>query len=390
VTSAAAVSIPPLDAPPSWGQSLAAGATGIALLHIELARLGVASWNVAHDWVSAAVRHPVTAHPDACGLFRGVPAVAFVLQAAAQPAYANALARLDDHIASVTRYRLELAHQRIDCSQTPELREFDLINGLTGLGVYLLHRGRDDLLQEVLAYLVRLTGPLKVEEGVLPGWWCGRGPGNQPDGYWLGGHANLGMAHGIAGPLALLATTMRRGIGVLGQPEAIDRICQWLDRWRGGTDTRPWWPETISRAEWRAGATQWAGPGRPSWCYGTPGLARAQQLAAIALDNPSRQRQAERALLTCITDQQQLAQLRDASVCHGWAGLLQTTWRTALDADSPLIDHLPRLQARLQQQERAAQDGLLEGMAGIQLVEHTITTNSPPLTGWDTCLLLSG
>jgi hypothetical protein len=36
----------------------------------------------------------------------------------------------------------------------------------------------------------------------------------------------------IAGPLALLALAMRRGITVPGQDEAIDRICAWLDAWR--------------------------------------------------------------------------------------------------------------------------------------------------------------
>lgn len=70
------------------------------------------------------------------------------------------------------------------------------------------------------------------------------------------------------------------------------------------------------------------GPQRPSWCYGTPGLARAQQLAALALTDPRRQQLAEHALAGYVSDVRQLSQLRDASVCHGWAGLRHATQPT--------------------------------------------------------------
>ena len=71
-------------------------------------------------------RAPVIADPETCGLYRGVPAVAFTLHAAGQPVYADALAVLDGHVATITRHRLTQAHERIDCGRLPELREFDL------------------------------------------------------------------------------------------------------------------------------------------------------------------------------------------------------------------------------------------------------------------------
>ncbi|GAA2096270.1 lanthionine synthetase LanC family protein [Actinomadura alba] len=139
--------------------------------------------------------------------------------------------------------------------------------------MYLLQRQSNcgDLLRDVLTYLVRLTKPLKADGDVLPGWWSDDGPELRPSPISPGGHGNFGMAHGIAGPLALLSTCMRRGITVPGQADAIDRICSWMDQWRSGTGSRAWWPEVISRAEWRDGTTRETGPGRPSWCYGTPG-----------------------------------------------------------------------------------------------------------------------
>jgi len=397
VTQTERASPPGHDPAPEWGHSLSAGAAGIALLYIEYARTGLGRWGAVQQWASAMTRSPITAHTDASGLYRGAPAVAFALHAAEQPAYATALGTLDGHISALTRHRLERAHERIDRGRLPALREFDLISGLTGLGAYLLRRhSGGDLLRDVLTYLVRLTEPLKTDGDVLPGWWSGNGPGDQSSPRWPGGHGNLGVAHGIAGPLALLSTAMRRGVTVAGQADAIGRICARLDQWRCGIGSQAWWPGMISRSEWRAGTVRQPGPQRPSWCYGSPGLARSQQLAGLALADPQRQRRAEEALAGCVADERQLAQLGDASLCHGWAGLVQTTWRAAADAgsDSDLAAQLPDLYERMDQHLRRhgppADEGLLEGAAGVRLVQHTTAADVAPVTQWDACLLLDG
>ncbi len=200
------------------------------------------------------------------------------------------------------------------------------------------------------------------------------------------------MAHGIAGPLALLSIAMRSGITVAGHAEAIGRICTWLDQWRTGTGEHAWWPETISRAEHHSGTVRQVGPGRPSWCYGTPGLARAQQLAGLALPDPRRQRRAEHALAGCLTDERQLALLTEASLCHGWAGLLHTTWRVAVDAVDPEPFAVPQLLRRVERflhlHGPPPHDGLLDGVAGVHLANHTVTVETAPRSGWDACLLL--
>jgi hypothetical protein len=349
----------------------------------------------------------VIAHPNHAGLFRGAPAIAYTLRSAGLPSYTAALATLDSHIEAITRQRLVKANARIDRGELPALREYDLINGLTGIGTYLLPRcegGVDQaaaqlLLGEVLAYLVRLTDSIAVEGDLLPGWWCGNGPNDLRPDRWRGGHCNLGLAHGIAGPLALLATATLQGITVAGQFNAMNRILALLDSRSEGSGRHTWWPEWITRDEWRAGSAGESGPlrapHRPSWCYGTPGLARAQQLAGLALRAEGRQRLAEAALAGCVTDPQQLDHLVDASICHGWAGLLHTTWRAALDGgpDCELAAVLPDLRTRLNEfldrHGEPADRGLLEGAAGIELVQHAQATGTVA-TGWDACLLVGG
>ncbi|MGW1171622.1 lanthionine synthetase C family protein [Streptomyces sp. NPDC002550] len=277
----------------------------------------------------------------------------------------------------------------------PTLGEYDLISGLTGLGTYHLHRGHRTELRDTLAYLVRLTEPITVDAQPLPGWWTSDSPDLRPSPRWPGGHGNFGLAHGIAGPLTLLATALRHGHTVPGQTQAITRICDWLDHWRTGTSSHAWWPDLITRAEHRRGALQRPGPRRPSWCYGTPGIARAQQLASLALGDRDRQRQAEQALAGCLADDKQLAQLTDASVCHGWAGLIQTVSRAAADAvDDQLAGYLPRLHARLDEHldhsGLLAGAGLMDGTVGIHLVRFADPVDTTPAVPWDQCLLLRG
>ena len=101
-------------------------------------------------------------------------------------------------------------------------------------------------------------------------------------------------------------------------------------------------------------------------------------------------------MLGCITDADQLSQLSDATLCHGWAGLVQATKRVAADAGarSPLTANLPELTQRLE--ELAPLDasmhraGLLEGSTGVRLVQISASSTDESMSDWDACLLLNG
>lgn len=380
---------------PWRAQSLAQGAAGVALLHIERALSGAAPWSRAHASITAATANDVSAADQAC-LFLGAPAVSFVLHAAAADGtgrYAAARATLDANVSALTHRRVDRSLDRIARRQVPVFAEYDLLHGLTGIGAHLLqHCPTSDALGRVLAYLVRLTEPHQTDDRTLPGWWVSHDPHGRHAPAFRAGHANFGIAHGIAGPLALLAQALRRGIVVDGHTDAIETICGFLDVWRQDADTGPWWPQWITRAELRANQTTQTGPARPSWCYGTPGLARAQQLAAIATGNVTRQRTAEDALARCLADPVQVARLTSPGLCHGWAGVFQTTYRAATDAiNANLRARLPVLADQLVHHAQPATDdgtGLLEGTAGIDLALLTAARFAAPVSGWDACLLI--
>lgn len=371
------------------GQSLVAGPAGVALWHVERALTGSGTWDPVRAWLTAATRADVTAADTAC-LSYGAPGLAFVLHAAGADGhdrYLQARDQLDAATADLAHRRVEAAHARIQRGELPAFAEYDLLHGLTGIGAHLLrHTPGSDALAAVLGYLVALTQPLTIDGETLPGWWCAHDAYRR---YTPGGHANFGMAHGITGPLALLAQAQRRGAVVDGQGEAIATITAWFDRWQQLTEHGHWWPEGITRVEAAAGRPQVTGPGRPSWCYGTPGITRALQLAAIATADTTRQQAAENALTTCLADPQQLDRITGPGLCHGAAGLFQTAWRAAQDAcTAGLGPAAHRIADTLTGQHAHEENGFLEGAAGQALAHSTATRDQPPLSAWDACLLI--
>lgn len=377
---------------PAAGDGLWAGRAGAALLNIERARQATGRWQEAHARITVATAFPVAAD-SAASLSRGAPAIAFTLSCAGLDSYQPALDGLDEHVTTITQHRLDRAHRRMSNGHLPELREFDLISGLTGLGVYFLHRApHAPVLRQILRYLAVLTEPVTMDDGVtLPGWWSPDAPTSERSPRWPGGHSNHGIAHGIAGPLALLAAAARRGVTVRGWRQAVERICQWLARLQQGSPAAPWWPEVISGTELRSGQVRQSRPGRPSWCYGTPGIGRALQSAAIAVGDATLRQSAEHAVASCIDDPAQLSQLTDASLCHGWTGLFHTAWNTAADAIHPAQFGLHQLEQELKRFLRMngipRQEGLLTGSTGIRLITESHDLSAPSASGWDYCLL---
>ncbi|MFD9540839.1 lanthionine synthetase C family protein [Streptomyces sp. NPDC060022] len=390
-----------------YRQHIAYGLPGIALLHVERAAAGLAPWQRAHAWLAAAAGQPFTSGPDSHP-FYGAPAMAQVLACAADHlpgSYESALSTLDEQIAQDVLRRLTAAHRRLDAGQLPEIAEFDTVRGLSGYGAYLLRRNPGGAaVRTVLDYCVRLTKPIPHGGETLPGWWTPTAPTGRPDtDRFPEGHANSGMSHGIAGVLALLALAARHDTIVDGHHDAMRTILAWLDRWQEETGQGPAWPYWVTRAELRDNRLAPTTPRRPSWCYGTAGLARAQQLAALALGDRPRRIAAETALTAALTDSAQLKATTDNGLCHGFAGLAHLAARTADDAHPSTVGQLraaiPALLATIcplgtdpaaaaATMANTAGPGFLDGAAGIALALLAPTT-TPPRTAWDACLLIA-
>jgi len=347
-------------------QDLSEGALGRALLDIERGDLSTARRHLAQ-----AVANGVSTGGNA-SLFHGAPALEFVLTRAGgvgRDVRAAVDCVVDTRLAAVRRRRASGA--------LPHLEEWDLIRGVTGLAALLLTRREpSDRLPQVLDHLVALSRPVRFHGREVPGWWSSVGPGGED---MDGGHGNNGMAHGIAGPLAVLSLAARQDVHVPGHHEAIETFAAWLDRYGAS-----YW---TSRQDLDAARPPEPEPARQSWCYGQPGIARAQQLAALALGNPARRQAAEDTVEQILTDPDRLARITDATLCHGWAGLLALTRAVAADSLTPerFAPVIHDLHQRLAGDwEQLPKPGFMEGRAGAQLA--LIATNT---TGWTSALLIT-
>jgi hypothetical protein len=285
---------------------------------------------------------------------------------------------------------------------------FDVIAGLTGAGRYLLAR-RDELpcrraLESVLSCLVCLSE--EDAEGV-PHWHTGLE--HMTDGAvgmsYPDGHVNLGLAHGVAGPLALLSLATIAGVAVDGQRQAIVRTADWLGRSRLDDEWGVNFPPAAPLAP-PGGTTAHVqrSPSRSTWCYGAPGMARALWLAGTATHRRDCRDLAVAAMGAVYRRPASVRRVDSPTVCHGVAGLLQVTLRFANECRSPMfVDAARDLTARLVDAHEPASrfgyrnlesnggrvdhPGLLDGAAGVALVLLAAATPVEPT--WDRVLLLS-
>jgi hypothetical protein len=195
--------------------------------------------------------------------------------------------------------------------------DYDLVGGLTGLGVYFLERLAHAEAPVARAGLARVVDHLLANAESTPGglaWFtpAARLPPHQrersPDG-----HFDCGLAHGVPGPLALL--------GRIAQEHSDD------DRVRAAATSALGWlaaqalPPTSSgrypSVSDRSGRPR--SRARTAWCYGDPGVAIAAWSTARRLGLPDEMWRAlaREATTRPIAD----TEIRDAGFCHGAAGL---------------------------------------------------------------------
>ncbi|MBP0934760.1 MULTISPECIES: lanthionine synthetase C family protein [Streptomyces] len=422
----AAADHPTPEVSPFRAASLSDGAPGIALLHTELG--AAAGGDPAHRdaalrWVRRAAALTAlagkTPAPGPQGLYGPLAALSFALHRTADGPAAHSAARshLREQVAELASTRAAREERRLTEHPDPSpgsgsgfttFTAYDVISGQSGLGAHLLELGRpaEAALVRVLRALVGLSRPVRTHDRGLPGWWVALDGASYQPVAPARGHANLGMAHGMPGPLALLAIAWQEGVRVPGQRAAVTDLAQWLLARRCADAAGPWWPGQLS-----LGPAQ-PEPGRPSWCYGTPGVARALQLAGLALEVPQWQEAGVEALRAALARADLDGPARaggtaEAGLCHGLAGLLQITWRTARDSGDPeLAERVPQLAARLLELldeeapfgfaaapgERPPEEhpgGFLTGAAGAALALDTFARDAEPATRWDRALLLA-
>lgn len=328
--------------------TLSHGFPGVATFLGELARDDACWRPAAHEHLALATSSLSGA--PANGLFAGPSAVLAAAQTcAADGGYQvlrNRLVRwqLSDQLTRIESWR----QRRADGAPGVGWSAYDTVNGLSGTSQLLLDAlsqpdcpSRDeivDTLRRTMEFLSQLTEPIRVDGQLVPGWWI---PAElQPTELdrvdYPQGDFNLGLAHGIPAALAVLARAHLAGFETA---PAVERITNWVLRWRAEDECGSYWPARVSWSDECGESKPATDFTRSAWCYGAPGIAVALHAAGIALDNADWRDEAVSALHSVLRRNRDHWRLEGATLCHGYAGLMSILLRVGWSAADPgLID----------------------------------------------------
>jgi len=300
-----------LEALTSSGFSLAGGAAGQALFHAYLALdsgderqadLASGLLESATEALASTVMTP--------GLYAGFSGVAWTVEHLQGRLFEtdpdeDPNAEIDDALLAFL-------------SATDEPDEYDLISGLTGIGVYARERlPRPPAAAVLEKVLDRLAG--QAETGPEGTSWFTE-PSRLPD--WQRaihpqGVYNLGVAHGMPAVIALLGTVCGSGAGSAAAGRArtlLDGAVPWLLAHRlapgsGSCFGSSFYPGAASP------------PSRLAWCYGDPGIAATLLLAARGTGTQAWEEEALAVAHAAAARPESKSGVRDQGLCHGSAGL---------------------------------------------------------------------
>ena len=388
----------------SYGVAQGDAGLAVACAYFDQCFPGEGWDTVAQDYLAFATTDAGRAEALPLGLFAGMAGLAFSARALSRSGlrHGRLLESLDLRLCGdVLPHAAALVG-----THGVAVSAFDVITGLSGVAAYLLSRGGhppgDVALHAILDSFVALTG----ESDGVPHWYtpshllAGEGMAE----HFPHGNLNCGLAHGIPGPLAVMALALEAGFRVEGLEDAVARTAAWLVRHRSADPFGTNWPTVVPHQPGGHVSPEDLDSSRAAWCYGAPGVARALWLAARALGDPALGELAIAAMDAVYRRPVDERRIDSPTFCHGVAGLLQVTLRFAHDtgsatftnAASALIEQLLSLYVP----ERTLgycciepggnlvdQPGLLDGAPGVACALLAASTTVEP--SWDRLFLLS-
>jgi hypothetical protein len=376
--------------------SLAGGQAGLALLYTWLTRTrrmpqaDVLAWQCLDQAIEAVSTEAMDA--SLYGGFTGVAWAAELVDRLLDPDAEDRSEVVDDALLRLL--------SRANLWPAPH----DLVVGVTGLGVYALQRYPRPLAVECLHRVVeRLHERAQHDEHGLY-WWTPPAGILHPESrkQYPSGRADLGVAHGVAGAIALLGSICGAGVEQATARPLLEGAVRWLLAHSVPTEAGPTFPI------WVAPGFQ-PSPARCAWCYGDPGIAAALLMAARGVGAAGWEQAA--VALACRAAERPPAQtgVVDASFCHGAAGLAHLYNRMYQAIGEPKLGRAAVywLERTLNFYRLARDNGgswvqgskdpteagpwtgidLVDGAAGVALVLLAATTSVEPI--WDRMFLVS-
>ncbi|KMM37670.1 hypothetical protein AB986_12570 [Alkalihalobacillus macyae] len=324
--------------------------------------------------------------------------------------YQNLLFNLDTFIKREAENMLKLENERLEEQKGVTPAFYDVIQGGTGIGRYLLERApqNPELYAPLKQFLKLFTYyQLEKDRNPLLGWHVIREDQflEKDKVKYPEGNVNFGLAHGVLGPMNLLTLAASEGVEVPLQKETIESMSEDLFRvMRYDSDNHPVWPHRLAYKEMLSNDFVIQDT-RNGWCYGNPGVARSLYLAGEVLGNQRYKQVAMNGFKGIVS--QPNDDLVSASFCHGKSGLLQCLVRMRSETGEGWLDEQiwSLTDSILGQYDKEnplgfydieefggqgntiTKAGLLEGSSGTGLSLMGLLGNGTPR--WDKAFLLS-
>lgn len=323
--------------------SMLRGDTGLAITCSAFAELWPdEGWDACgHAFLKAALG--TAAAPQSISLFHSVAGVTFALRCLSRSGqrYVGVL----EQVEAMLFARIGVALDKLPPAGGLAEADFDLIDGLSGAAVPLTVAAEDSrhLAGRTSTPSTHSTLAISLLERIMRRFtvWALQ---PVPGGFWTppdrirdpypearSGYLNLGVAHGIAGPLALACLIKRAALLNFDLTPLITTLAERLNacilETSGGPDIPYHYLAHVAPSLERQT--------RSAWCYGNPGAARALQLAALACDRPAWEDTAAEILHASLGRSEDVRAIPSPTFCHGKAGLVHVLHRFVRDASKP-------------------------------------------------------
>lgn len=283
--------------------------------------------------------------PKHASLYGGLAGLCHAIRFASKQGtrYEKILHKLDDILLEQikTQYILPLKEQILGGKAT-DPRQYELIQGVSGVGLYLLQKSLPskfrEILEEVISLLIALTHPIRIGNHEVPGWYIPYEMqfSESDKKNYPAGNFNMGLSHGITGVLGFLAIASLNGINLPNQKEAMQRISHWLTSKCSIEEEKLFYKARVAFEEEVNGIPEKiiSSHNREAWCYGTPGVARVLYLAGKALHDDELKSFSIKTFSSLFERPRETWNLPGPTICHGIAGLLLVTHFMAEDSQN--------------------------------------------------------
>ncbi|AHX21948.1 MULTISPECIES: lanthionine synthetase C family protein [Bacillus] len=332
------------------------------------------------------------------GGLTGIAASAYLLSNKGEY-YSNFINQLNEIILDNLSFYLGGSLNNLTSSRTTSL-DFEAIYGLAGITRYLLFFKENpkvnEMIRNILNYFIQLNNKVNYREQKVPGYFISEGNQLNNDSInYPGGHLDLGLSHGMCGPLSVMALSLEHGIEQPGQISAINDMVEQLLKWMQKDQEGVWWPTKINFNEFINEDFIQKQDLIYGWCYGTPGVARILWICGRALNNKEYQEIALSAYKAICKKDFKNLKIQTPTFCHGISGILHLTHLMYIESfDKELLSFKNNLAEKILQYYDAENPlgfyditysgkknlsiGALDGVSGILAVLNSINSNEIP------------